>query len=64
MSLALALTDMLPANAVPSLFRYDLEQPAETIAGKDDDVGRLVTAARRHLTRLGVKPAAPPKEQS
>ena len=32
MSLALALTDMLPPNAVPSLFRYDLEQLAETIA--------------------------------
>jgi hypothetical protein len=54
---------MMPASAVPGLFRYDLEQLAETIAGKDDDVGRLVTAARQHLTRLGLKPAAPPKQQ-
>jgi hypothetical protein len=31
---ALALVDMLPANAVPSLFRYELEQLTEKIAGK------------------------------
>jgi hypothetical protein len=56
--LALALTDMLPASAVPGLFRYDLEQLAETIAGKDDDVGRSVKTARKHLAKLGLKEAA------
>jgi hypothetical protein len=64
MSLALALTDMLPPSAVPSLFRYDLEQLAETIATKGEDVGRLVREARRHLQRLGIKRPGPARADS
>jgi hypothetical protein len=64
LSSAAALVDMLPAHCTPPLFHSDVTDLLATIARKDDDVGRLVAAARRHLTRLGFKPAAPPKEQS